>query len=68
MQPKPTQTIYFIFFSDWGKFKLGLPYDCGAQNRALVYLVGNSGYDTILPTIWAQRMGVALQYLRMVLK
>ena len=38
------------FFSEWGKFKLGLPCDCGAKKRALGQMVGNSGYDTKLPT------------------
>ena len=51
-----------IFFSEWGKFKLGLPYDCGAKKRALGQMVGNSGYDTILPTIWVQRLGVVLTW------
>jgi hypothetical protein len=50
-----------IFFSEWGKFKLGLPYDCGAKKRALGQMVGNSGYDTILTTIWVQQLGVVLR-------
>jgi hypothetical protein len=39
-----------FFFSEWGKFNLGFPYDCGAKKRALGQKVGNSGYDPKLPT------------------
>ena len=51
------------FFSEWGKFKLGLPCDCGSKKRALGQMVGNSGYDTILPYVWSQRLWVVLQHL-----